>query len=153
MRILPREWGKEKSFSLRLPQAFSIQKLDRSKPFQTGMEPYGFQDHTLFYKVQWRRPPFSLVEMNQAFPICYLGVITWRVINSSVTCADNMKGVTGDLEHTHSSKDDIPSFCLKSSWVLFFSKSSVYESPGSGNLLLLIGCVLCILKFLAYSML
>lgn len=61
-----------------------------SKPFQTGMKPYGFQNHTLFYKVQWLKPPYSVGRNEPDFSHLLLGVFTWRLINSFVTCMDNM---------------------------------------------------------------
>lgn len=43
-----------------------------------------------FYKVHGWNCLSLLVEVNQNFPTCYSGVFTWGLINSFVTCVDNL---------------------------------------------------------------
>lgn len=80
------------------------------------------------------------------FPRVILGVITLRLINSFATCADNMKGVTGDLEHTQLQRQQ--SFLLPEVTEFFCQKALFMKVQAAG-----ICCVLGILKFLAYSLL
>lgn len=149
VRILPREWGKEKPGPSVCLGLFPYGNSTGQHHFRLGWDHMVSRITHCFTRFSgWERLSLS-VAMNQTFPICYLGVTTLRLINSFVTCADSMKGVTGDLECTASKTPFLPSAWsrLESS----FSQRAPFTKAQAAGGRLLLCCVLCILKFLAYS--